>query len=102
MNGISNEQLLSLTDYAQSPAFDERERLVLDLAVAMAQLPADISEELGRRLRNELDEAELVELAGAIAWENQRARFNRVFGVAPAASRKVHAVRCPNAGTCVR
>lgn len=82
-NGISNEQLLGLTDYAQSPVFDERERLVLDLAVAMAQLPADIPEDLGRRLRSEFDEAELVELASAIAWENQRARFNRVFGVAP-------------------
>ena len=26
----------------------------------------------------------LVELASAIAWENYRARFNRVFGVQPA------------------
>ena len=81
-NGISDEQLAGLKDYAQSPLFGEPERLVLDLAVAMAQLPADIPEELGGRLRSEFDEAQLVELASAIAWENHRARFNRVFGVA--------------------
>jgi len=34
-------------------------------------------------LRKRFDEAQLVELAAAIAWENHRARFNRVFGVRP-------------------
>ena len=34
-------------------------------------------------LRLRFDEAQLVELAAAIAWENYRARFNRVFGVRP-------------------
>ena len=41
-----------------------------------------ISDELRTRLHATFDEAELVELASAIAWENQRARFNRVFDVA--------------------
>ena len=82
-NGVTNEQLQSLSDYANSPAFDERERLVLDLAVAMAGTPADIPDELRSRLSAEFDEIQLVELAAAIAWENYRARFNRVFGVAP-------------------
>ena len=82
-NGVTNEQLQSLSDYANSPAFDERERLVLDLAVAMAGTPADIPDELRSRLSAEFDETQLVELAAAIAWENYRARFNRVFGVAP-------------------
>ena len=36
------------------------------------------------KLREHLDEAQLVEIASAIAWENYRARFNRVFGVRPA------------------
>ncbi len=81
-NGVTNEQLQSLSDYANSPAFDERERLVLDLAVALARTPADVSPELRARLRAVFDEAELVELASSIAWENYRARFNRVFDVA--------------------
>ena len=54
---------------------------MLDLAVAMAKAPADIPAELTARLRQRFDEAQLVELAAAIAWENYRARFNRVFGV---------------------
>ena len=33
------------------------------------------------KLRQRFDEAQLVELVAAIAWENYRARFNRVFGV---------------------
>jgi len=56
---------------------------VLDLAVAMARTPCDVPEELRGRLRARLDEAQLVELTAAIAWEHYRSRFNRVFGVQP-------------------
>jgi alkylhydroperoxidase family enzyme len=56
----------------------------LDLAVAMARSPADVPPGLVDELRRDLDEGQLVELASAIAWENYRARFNRVFGVRPA------------------
>jgi len=57
---------------------------VLDLAVVMGRTPCDVPEELRGRLRERLDEAQLVELAAAIAWEHYRSRFNRVFGVQPA------------------
>lgn len=73
----------SLERYSDSAAFDATDRLVLDLAVAMARTPADISAELRSRLREVFDETQLVELAAAIAWEGYRARFNRVFGVPP-------------------
>ena len=33
------------------------------------------------RLRAHFDEGQLVELTGAIAWENWRARFNWAFGL---------------------
>jgi alkylhydroperoxidase family enzyme len=82
--GVPEAQLLDLAVYQTSPAFEPLERLVLDLAVAMAQTPSDVPEELGKRLREAFDEAQRVELASAIAWENYRARFNRVFGVGPA------------------
>jgi hypothetical protein len=39
---------------------------------------------LRARLRERFDEAQLVELAAAIAWEHYRARFNCVFDVQPA------------------
>jgi len=72
---------MALSRYQSSPAFDETERAAIDLAVAMAKTPTEIPSELTARLREHFDEAQLVELAATIAWENYLARFNRVFGV---------------------
>jgi alkylhydroperoxidase family enzyme len=79
--GVRPEQMLELSHYQTSKAFDKVERTVLDLAVEMAKTPTNIPAELTARLREYFDEAQLVELAAAIAWEHYRARFNRVFGV---------------------
>ena len=79
--GVTEQQLLDLSRYDLSPAFDETDRAALDLAVAMAKTPTDIPAALTERLRRHFSEAQLVELAAAIAWEHYRARFNRVFGV---------------------
>jgi alkylhydroperoxidase family enzyme len=79
--GVTEQQLLDLPRYETSEAFDELERGALDLAVAMAKTPTEIPGELMQGLRRLFDEAQLVELAAAIAWEHYRARFNRVFGV---------------------
>jgi alkylhydroperoxidase family enzyme len=79
--GVTEQQLMELSRYESSEAFDGLERAALDLAVAMAKTPTDIPSELTERLRGHFDEAQLVELAATIAWENYQARFNRVFGV---------------------
>jgi alkylhydroperoxidase family enzyme len=79
--GLPEQQLLDLHRYESSEAFDPRERAVLDLAVEMARTPTELPSDLLERLRQLFDEAQLVELAATIAWENWRARFNRVFGV---------------------
>ena len=81
--GITEEQLRDLPRYRESPAFSKEERLVIDLALEMAKIPVEIPPELLEKLRKHFEEAQLVELAAAIAWENYRARFNRVFGVRP-------------------
>lgn len=47
----------------------------------MTRTPANISDELHESLRAHFSERELVELSAVIAWENARARFNRVFAV---------------------
>lgn len=79
--GVTEEQLRDLADYRTSPHFSEIERLALRLADAMAGAPAEVPLELYRALRAHLDEEQLVELASAIALENFRARFNRVFDI---------------------
>ncbi|MBV8063151.1 MAG: hypothetical protein JOY51_06120 [Nevskia sp.] len=81
--GVTEQQLRELSHYETSDAFAAGEKAALDLAVAMAKTPADISPELRAKLRTYFDEAQLVELAASAAWENYRARFNRAFDVQP-------------------
>jgi alkylhydroperoxidase family enzyme len=80
---VTEEQLRDMPRYRESPAFSDVERLAIDLAVEMGKPRVDVPAELMSRLREHLDETQLVELAAQIAWENYRARFNRVFGVQP-------------------
>ncbi len=46
----------------------------------MTATPAKVTPELRARLQKRFTTPQLVELAAAIAWENYRARSNRVFG----------------------
>lgn len=54
---------------------------MLDYAVGMTKTPVEVSDELVQELSKHFDERELVELTGAIAWENWRARFNHALGI---------------------
>lgn len=78
--GISVDKLRGLNSYAQSSLFSADEKLVLELADAMTSTPASVSPELRDRLHQRFTTAQLVELAATIAFENYRARSNRVFG----------------------
>ena len=79
--GVGEEDLRELPTYATSDRFSEVEKLVLDYATGMSRSPADVPDELFDRLREHLDEAQLVELTHMIALENYRARFNWAFGI---------------------
>jgi 4-carboxymuconolactone decarboxylase len=61
--------------------FSELERLVLEYADAITDTPVEVPEALFARLREKFNEAQLVELTSAIAWENYRARFSHAFGI---------------------
>ncbi|HEY2499696.1 MAG TPA: hypothetical protein VGK24_21765 [Candidatus Angelobacter sp.] len=50
------------------------------MADAITATPATVSPELRARLKQRFSTPQLVELSAAIAWENYRARSNRVFG----------------------
>ena len=78
--GLSDEKLLALSGSDLS-ALNDKERLVVELADAMADTPANISEDLYTRLRAQFSEEQLLELSAQIAFENFRARYNRVFDV---------------------
>jgi AhpD family alkylhydroperoxidase len=82
--GVTEEQLRSLHAYRESPAFSPLERLVLEYAEEMCQVPVVITDELFARLREHFDEEQIVELTTAVAIENFRARFNDALGITPA------------------
>lgn len=81
--GVTERQLRELHAYRTSDAFDDDERLVLELAEAMTVVPVTVSERLRARLEDRFSKAEIIELAATIAWENQRARLNQALGVRP-------------------
>ncbi len=77
---MSDEKLLAVRGDDLS-VFNETERLVIELADAMVATPSNISDDLYSRLRAQFSEEQLMELSAQIAFENFRARLNRVFDV---------------------
>jgi len=61
--------------------FSKDELLVIELADAMVDTPSNISDDLYARLREKFSEEQLLQLGGQFAFENYRARLNRVFDV---------------------
>ncbi len=78
--GLSDEKLLALPG-EDLTVFNRTERLVIELADAMANTPANVSDDLYAHLRDQFSEEQLLELGAHIAFENYRARLNRVFDV---------------------
>lgn len=70
-----------MANYRTDFNFSDLERLVLEYADAMTRTPVEVPDALFSRLREKFDEAQLVELTSAIAWENYRARFDHAFGI---------------------
>ena len=84
--GLTDEKLLAVAKVAETgshdlSAFNDTERLVIELADAMVSAPADMSDELYARLREKFSEEQLMQLSAQIAFENYRARWNRVFDI---------------------
>jgi alkylhydroperoxidase family enzyme len=78
--GLTDEKLLAVKG-EDLKGFNEKERLVIELADAMVELPTNISDDLYSRLSKEFSEEQLLELGAQLAFENFRARLNRIFDV---------------------
>ena len=79
--GVSDEKILTLSDYATSPLYNEMERVTLEYADAMTITGREVSDELFARLRQFYNDDELVELTEIIAWENASSKFNRALRI---------------------
>jgi AhpD family alkylhydroperoxidase len=82
--GLTDEEILALPSYQASPLFSELDKLVLDYAAGMSRTPAGVPGELFDRLRQHLDDRQIVELTHHIALENMRGRFNLALGIGSA------------------
>jgi alkylhydroperoxidase family enzyme len=80
-SGIDPAKIRAVATWRDSDLFDDRERLALEYAEAASSTPAQIGDMLAERLRRTFPPDELVELAGYIALENQRSRFNAALGL---------------------
>lgn len=78
--GLSDEKLHVVRGDDTTP-FNDTERMVIELADAITQTPANVSDKLYSRLRNQFSEEQLMQLGAHIAFENYRARWNRIFNV---------------------
>ncbi|MBJ8337459.1 carboxymuconolactone decarboxylase family protein [Antrihabitans sp. YC3-6] len=81
--GLTEQQIRDLPKYKTSDAYTDLEKLVIGFAEAMTVTPAVDLEEIRTELLTHFTRGQLAELAGAVAWENQRARVNQALGVRP-------------------
>lgn len=79
--GVSEEKILALNEYAESPLYDANEKAALRYADAVTLSDRDVDDELFARVRGFFDEEALVELTAIIAWENSSSKFNRALRV---------------------
>ncbi|MCU1602775.1 MAG: carboxymuconolactone decarboxylase [Frankiales bacterium] len=79
--GIDPAKVRDVPRWRDSDAYDEKERLVLEYAERATATPADVDEDLAARLAEHFDVEERVELAGWVALESYRSRFNAGLGL---------------------
>jgi alkylhydroperoxidase family enzyme len=79
--GVSDEKLLAIPEYLNSPLFDDREKTALEYADAMTITGLEVSDDLFQRLRGYFSDDEVVELTELVAWENASAKFNRALRI---------------------
>jgi AhpD family alkylhydroperoxidase len=80
-HGVATEKIRAVPQWRDSDVFSELERLVLGYAEAMTATPPAVTDEMVARLRDHLDEAQLIELTAIVAVENLRSRINAALGL---------------------
>jgi alkylhydroperoxidase family enzyme len=78
--GLIEEKLLAVIGNEMAP-FNDTEPLVIQLADAITDMPANVSDDLYARVRKQFSEEQLMQLGAQIAFENYRARWNLIFNV---------------------
>ncbi|MDR3656231.1 MAG: carboxymuconolactone decarboxylase family protein [Mycobacterium sp.] len=79
--GITDDELLALSDYRNASCFSDVDKLILEYATAVSRTPVEVSDRLFNALRAHFDTAQLVGLTHVVTLGNLRARFNVALGI---------------------
>ena len=79
--GITDQELLALSDYRTAQCFSDVDKLILQYATAISRTPVEVSDGLFDALRAHFDTAQLVGLTHVVTLGNLRARFNVALGI---------------------
>jgi alkylhydroperoxidase family enzyme len=79
--GIDPAKVMDVTNWRDSTAYDETERLVLEYAESASATPAVVDPGVVEKLTDRLGEKAMVELAAWVALEHFRSRFNAGLGL---------------------
>lgn len=79
--GITDEELLAMSDHRNASCFSDVDKLILEYAAAISRTPVDVSDQLFDSLRAYFDTPQLVALTHIITLGNLRARFNIALGI---------------------
>ena len=74
--GVDEAKLAAIWDYQTSPLYSDAERVALDLAVAAARVPNDVTDDMFGELRKHWSEVQIVEIIGVIALFGFLNRWN--------------------------
>jgi alkylhydroperoxidase family enzyme len=80
MYGLGDAELATIAS-GGFDGFAPADAALLRMADALAETPANVSDDLYAELRRNFSEEQLIELAAVAGFENMRARSNRVFDV---------------------
>jgi hypothetical protein len=78
---VRDVKIEAVPQWRDSKLLSPLERLILEYAEAMTATPPIVDDELVKKLRVHLNEAQLVELTAIICLENVRSRFNSAVGL---------------------
>ncbi|MDT5307163.1 MAG: hypothetical protein QOE48_2841 [Mycobacterium sp.] len=96
--GLTDEELLALSDYQTAICFSDLDKLILEYATALSRTPVEVSDELFEGLRTHFDNAQLVGLTHIITLGNLRGRFNLALGIGAAGFSEGRVCALPDTG----
>jgi AhpD family alkylhydroperoxidase len=96
--GLTDEELLGLSDYQRATCFSDVDKLILEYAAAISRTPVNVSDELFDGLREHFDNAQLVGLTHIITLGNLRGRFNLALGIGASGFSDGRVCALPDAG----